>query len=106
MSGIYIHGMEMPDYGYVCLKVFASGEVIMTKEHRGTLIITGIREKVGTAIPVPEHGDLKDVSPFDILSWKGIPDGYENTFSDGVHWLAEKLDAAPVVIPADKEGEG
>jgi len=57
-------------------------------------------------IPVPEHGDLKDVSPFDVLAWKGIPDGYENTFADGVHWLAEKLDAAPVVIPADEEGEG
>lgn len=60
MSGIYIPGMEMPECGYVCLKVFTSGEVLMTKERRGALVITGIREKVGTAIPVPEHGDLID----------------------------------------------
>lgn len=56
--GVYIKGMEMPDYGYVCLKVFANGEVLMTKEHRGALVITGIKDKVGTAVPVPEHGRL------------------------------------------------
>ena len=58
--GIYIPGMEMPDYGYVCLKVFANGEVLMTKEHRGALVITGINDKVGTAVSVPPHGRLID----------------------------------------------
>lgn len=58
--GIYIKDMEMPDFGYVCLKVLANGEVFMTKMKRGALVVRGICDRVGTAVPVPPHGELCD----------------------------------------------
>ena len=67
---VLIKGMEMPDCGYVCLKVFANGEVLMTKVCRGGLVITGIKDKVGTAVPVPPHGRLIDADSLEAELWK------------------------------------
>ena len=97
---VLIRGMEMPDYGYVCLKVFANGEVLMTKVHRGALVITGLNDKVGTAVPIPPHGRLIDADElFKEMERNGW---YNNADRD----IAEDLVlAAPTIIPADKEGE-
>ena len=40
---------------------------------------------------------LIDVQKFDVIGWQGIPKGYEDNFADGVAWLAERIDAAPVL---------
>ena len=29
---------------------------------------------------------------FQVISWKGIPRGYEDNFADGVSWLLERID--------------
>ena len=49
--------------------------------------------------PLPEnHGDLKDVSKLDILSWQGKSD----EFTEGVAWAMEQLDSLPTIIPATR----
>lgn len=48
-----------------------------------------------------QHGRLIDAGVFEVVSYKGIPDGYKDTFDDGVLWMCEKIDDAPTIIPAD-----
>jgi hypothetical protein len=95
---ILIKGMEMPDCGYVCLKVFANGDVMMNKVHRGALVITGIKDKVGTAVPVPPHGDLieRDAAYDKIAEQEG--GNYVDMDAVGMG-----LSETPVVIPAEEE---
>lgn len=95
---VLIRGMEMPDYGYVCLKVFANGEVLMTKEARGSLVITGIRDKVGTAVPVPPHGRLIDA---DAIPYNKIMIE-DDDFYYGI--TQPRIERMPTIIPAE-EGE-
>ena len=95
--GVYINGMEMPDYGYVCVKVFANGDVVMTKEKRGGLVITGLNEHIGMAIPVTAHGRLIDA---DALLYD-VRQNSESYFADD--FAHEWVDVAPTVIPADRE---
>lgn len=92
MMGVYIKGMEMPDCGYVCLKVFANGDVMMNKVHRGALVITGIKDKVGTAVSVPPHGALIDRDDF-FAQCPELVNGYKAITDD------------LVVIPAEEKGE-
>ena len=63
------------------------------------------REKRAKFCPMselPPHGRLIDAWEFEVVSYKGIPDGYKDTFDDGVLWMCEKIDDAPTIIPADK----
>ena len=96
---VLIKGMEMPDCGYVCLKVFANGEVLVTKEHRGALVITGIKDKEGTAVSVPPHGRLIEAEPI----MKYIADGLNSgEFGyDQIKVLSE-IQYAPTIIPAEE----
>lgn len=94
---VLIRGMEMPDCGYVCLKVFANGEVLMTKEQRGALVITGIKDKVGTAIPVPPHGRLIDQ---DMILREVIHGDYPNQWIDK-NELLRLFRNAPTIIEAE-----
>ena len=105
---VYIQGMEMPDFGYVCLKVFANGDVFMTKMKRGALVVTGINERIGTAIPVPEHGRCIDV---DVLI-KVLKTKAKNPLNQEIapySWAfayeceADSVKDMPTIIPADKE---
>lgn len=110
MSGIYIEGMEMPACGYVCLTVFSNGDVLMTKERRGALVITGIRDKVGTAVHVPPHGRLIDADAL----METFRERKRPTLSDGADGSKERvryldfistlraIKDAPTIIPADK----
>ena len=50
-----------------------------------------------------KHGRLIDASNFDCISWKDVPEGYEDRFDDGVSWLAEQIDVAQVLL--ETEGE-
>jgi len=95
--GTYIPGMEMPTS---CAECRFYGEYCYVKgdENRHSNLPCPL-------IPVPEHGDLIDTRPFDVLSFHNPEPGYENTFMDGVLWMSDKIDDAPVVIPADPEEE-
>ena len=94
MSGIYIPGMEMPkEDGALCIIIHHDGKVCHFFDLQG--------ERIATAVPVPEHGDLIDKSGVEVLSWT---DGeYGSTFEDGVLFVLDKLDELPVIIPAEGE---
>ena len=47
-----------------------------------------------------------DADPFELISYEGIPDGFSDTFDDGVAWLAEQIDAAHTVSPDEVRGVG
>ena len=95
--GVYIKGINMPTgCGALTLSIWPDGQV--------EIIDTDGNWETSYAVFVPPHGDLIEREQFDVLSWGSIPDGYENTFDDGVRWLANKIDLAPTIIPAE-EGE-
>ena len=35
---------------------------------------------------------LVDIENLDVVSWQSIPEGYSDTFEDGVRWILEKID--------------
>ena len=55
-------------------------------------------------VPIPSHGRLIDADALDVIGYRDIPQGREDTFDDGVMWLAEQIDLLPTIIPAE-EGE-
>ena len=104
--GVYIKGMEMPDFGYVCLKVFANGEVFMTKMKRVALVVTGINDRVGTAVPVPPHGRLIDADAlYREIKAECNPYGKPSIgYDDGLKVLGI-IGSTPPVIPAEPPKE-
>ena len=54
-------------------------------------------------VPIPSHGRLIDANALDVISYCDIPQGHEDTFDDGVMWLAEQIDLLPTIIPAEKD---
>lgn len=121
--GVYISGMEMPDDGYVCLKIFQNGDTFMTKMKRGALLITGINDRIGTAIPIPPHGRLIDADDFikqkteqiceNCDRRRGMKDGkltkrFVYAIGDapcracGTGDMLDYVDDAPTVIPAEE----
>lgn len=52
---------------------------------------------------LPEkHGRLIDAGEFEVISYCVIPGASNDTFDDGVIWLAEKIDQAPTIV--EEEG--
>lgn len=47
-----------------------------------------------------------DAERLDCISWKGIPEGYDDTFDSGVLWMADLIDDQPTVSPDEVRGEG
>lgn len=47
-----------------------------------------------------------DAEPFDCISWKGIPEGYDDTFDSGVLYVADLIDDAPTISPDEVQGVG
>ena len=47
-----------------------------------------------------------DAEPFGCISWKGIPEGYDDTFDSGVLYVADLIDDAPTVSPDEVRGVG
>lgn len=81
---ILIKGMEMPKENAICVVIFPDGEV--TSQF-------GVPH-LGTAVPVPPHGELID------LNTVNLDDGpYE--YQDWVEWALEQYQDAPVFMSAD-----
>ena len=99
---IYISGMELPtvELGAIPVIIFADGCVENFFSH----------EKIGKAMPVPEHGRVGDLDALRAriaridtgYSWDSYGNGQYDAFQD----VYRCIDAAPTIIPADKEGEG
>lgn len=105
--GVYIKGMEMPKRGHtVTITIVGSGEAYVEYYDCRPHIEEEIEYK---AIPVPDHGDLID------LSAKIVAQYYDEMTED---WLEKEVtvedviygcivdEMPPTIIPADKEGEG
>lgn len=83
---ILIKGMEMPKENAICVVIFPNGEV--TSQF-------GVPH-LGTAVPVPPHGDLID------LSTVNLHDGpYE--YQDWVEWALEQYQDAPTFMKGDRD---
>lgn len=84
--GIYLPNMEMPNLGYREIRIYPDGRVMEEDE-------CGIDEVVGTAVPVPPHGDLIDKQY-----------AYQNTMAMGEHMrkiILKQIDLLPTIIPAE-----
>ena len=46
---------------------------------------------------------LIDADAFEVVAYKGIPEGYNDTFGDGVDWILEKIDRQPTIEPERTE---
>ena len=90
---ILIKGMEMPkEDGALCIIIHHDGKVCHFFDLQG--------ERIATAVPVPEHGDLIDRSALQIeLMDRGI----EGLQTDDWHEIQQALSDAPTIIPASKE---
>ena len=101
MAGIYIKGMEMPQEGtFNIVHIYSDGRVSLPFWGKGMQVAEGIE-----AVPVPDHGRLVDA---DALVLKGyalsvIRSGSYGTWRDDVPLI--DTDAAPTIIPADKDGD-
>lgn len=85
---ILIKGMEMPKENAICVVIFPDGKV--TSQF-------GVPH-LGTAVPVPPHGDLIDTGVVN------LDDGpYE--YQDWVEWAWEQYLNAPIFLPADPPKE-
>lgn len=84
---ILIHGIEMPKDGeLLCINIHPDGKVCIGLDLDC--------EQIATAIPVPPHGDLID------LSTVNLHDGpYE--YQDWVEWALEQYQDAPIFMSAD-----
>lgn len=93
--GFYID-MEMPT-APVLFCIHPDGKVFADLEG-------GWREY--KAIPVPKHGDLID--RYDLKNKKITIDydEWDDTFEDGLLFVADLIDNAPTIIPADPAEEG
>lgn len=81
---ILIKGMEMPKENAICVMIFPDGQVTS---------LFGVSH-LGTAVSVPPHGELID------LSTVNLEDGpYE--YQDWVEWALEQYQDAPVFMSAD-----
>ena len=89
MSSLYLPDMEMPKEG-MCktITIFDDGAVV---EGNGS-------EKLGIAVPVPDHGRLMDK---DAVNLQDGP--YE--YDEWCEWALDQYMNAPIILPAEKEGE-
>ena len=45
-----------------------------------------------------------DADVFEVVTYTGIPEGYNDTFGDGVDWILEKIDSMPTIESERKKG--
>ena len=109
MSGIYIPDMEIPELGFVEVRIHPDGRC-ETRDEADVLCVTH------TAIPVPDHGRLIDCGELyskvdailtQILGYRDGEDARSQSFQSGAYYSIQKvknaLSNAPTIIPADKE---
>ena len=100
MSGIYIGNVPFPRGKMVFeCKIFADGKVMRRiSEDRWVSL------KLSEAIPVPNHGDLIDKQAANELNAQDYSVIGRDTYTDYARLVVLNcLDAAPIIIPADKE---
>lgn len=108
MSDILIKGMEMPSCG-LTVTIYPDGRVVQFLGY-------GEKKQLGTAIPVPPHGRLGDLDEFAkvVLNWIASQEkAYPNEDSNALSWrlgaramghqIYRDIEAAPTIVPADKE---
>lgn len=96
MSGIYINGMKMPNFGYREIRIYPDGRVIEEDE-------CGIDEVVGMAEQVQSHGRLIDADKLCELC--GImADNSDDLFKSIWNQFKTTVEWCPTIIPTE-EGE-
>ena len=45
-----------------------------------------------------------DADVFEVVTYTEFPEGYSDTFGDGVDWILEKIDRQPTIEPERKKG--
>ena len=109
---VLIRGMKMPEDCPVCplahwnkLDRFTGCELKKRYFDKEDMETRG-RPCFCPLIELPaEHGRLIDAGEFEVVSYKGIPDGYRDTFDDGVLWMCEKIDNTQTIIEAEEVKE-
>ena len=88
--GVYIRGMEMPKSCGLTVTIYSDGRVVQFLGY-------GEKKQLGTAIPVPDHGDLIDRD--------ALKKECKENAKRGVGLWVDYMDIslAPAIIPADKE---
>jgi len=101
MAGIYVPGMDMP-IGNEVIYIFSDGTT-----QKAVLAMLDTLE-TGKAIPVLDHGRLIDADELaktfredaaDDWNKHATPFNWSDAFTD----VADMVDDAPTIIPADKE---
>lgn len=101
---VLIKGVKMPKDGEVIDLVITSDGVVRAYDNEN--------EKIGEAVELPEHGDLIDR---DKLNEAMYHEAFETDSEwqkwDSGCWIRYKMferhrDSAPVVIPAERSGDG
>lgn len=100
MSGIYIPGMVMQTSCVKCLLNSDSKCLIMPSVGYDDTNGSGRRQNC-PLVHVPEHGDLIERSAATLSDFEIAVCG--GNFREGLRMLCENIDAAPTIIPADKE---
>lgn len=59
-------------------------------------------EELSKRVPPVPHGRLIDADALNVIGYCGIPQGSEDTFDDGVMWLAKQIDLLPTIIEAEE----
>lgn len=108
--GVYVPGMNMPTTCCHCAFMYFDPDATNSNNgNPGSYLCSFTKAEIWNTqrdpqcplIHVPDHGDLVDRSPLEVLSWK--KDEVEDSFDAGVLFVCDKLDALPVVIPAEGE---
>lgn len=102
MSGIYISGIQLPKWGFLEIRIYPDGRV--------TDVIEGYEDIIGSAVPVPDHGDLIDRVAFRKEMDRRYP---FDKYTQSKHGEADAAKSAiimmladePTVIPGDGENE-
>lgn len=100
---VYIHGVEIPTDNTVLLRIYPESDGVFYVEQLD--IDDDILDKYW-AVPVPEHGDLIDRDALIKDGWLNLHKEVMRMGGYAIHELPLKNPSIPVIIPADKEGEG
>ena len=94
--GIYIKNMEMPADGMKNIMILSDGRVFQFSGY-------GNPKPLGTAVPIPPHGRLKDydqiIKAYDEWLSKTESREYENMF----YALRMTINGSPTIIPAEEK---
>ncbi len=102
---VYIKGMEMPTSCHECVAGYGGCCYVAPADADGICPDHG-RADFCPLVPVPDHGDLIDRHDIKNKEITIDYDGWDDTFEDGLLFVADLIDNAPTIIPASKEGEG